>query len=624
MSNSISAALTQSSSEPVLSVRDLKTSFRTPTGWLQIVKGMSFDIAPRQTLAVVGESGSGKSVTALSIMRLLDPAMSRVEGSVSLAGRELIGLPEAQMRLIRGRQIGMVFQEALTSLNPIASVGAQIAEVLTIHGQQSKQAAMAEAIRLLERVRIPAARSRANDLPHTLSGGMRQRVMIAMALACKPKVLIADEPTTALDVTIQAQILQLIKELQEEEGMGVLFITHDMGVVAEIADRTVVMFRGEVIEEGPTQTIFDDSKTAYTKSLIAAVPQLGGDVSGQPQHFPLIDKATGTLMVAEERPDTVRHDGAPVLSVRNLVKRFDIPSGFFGTVRGRVHAVENVSFDIMPGETLSLVGESGCGKSTTGRAIMRLSEPQSGQVRIDGDEILGLDKDRMRDMRRHIQMIFQDPFASLNPRIRIGEAIAEPYLTHKLGTREQARAVVTDLLERVGMDPQVANRYPQQFSGGQRQRICIARALSLSPKVIVADESVSGLDVSIKAQVVNLLLDLQQQLGLSYLFISHDMAVVERMSHRVAVMYLGEIVEIGPAGAVFGNPQHPYTKRLIAAVPVPDPSRRNQIRKADNSEIKSPIRALDYTTPSRTYRDLGSGHLVQDWGSDWQLRTEDA
>ena len=625
MSNSSPAAqATDSLAAPVLSVRDLKTSFRTPTGWIEIVKGISFDIAPRQTLAVVGESGSGKSVTALSIMRLLDPASSRIEGSVSLAGRELTSLPEAQMRLVRGRQIGMIFQEALTSLTPSASVGEQIAEVLTLHGESSRQAAMAEAVRLLERVRIPAARSRARDLPHTLSGGMRQRVMIAMALACRPKVLIADEPTTALDVTIQAQILQLIKQLQNEEGMGVLFITHDMGVVAEIADRTVVMLGGEVIEEGSTQAIFDHAKTAYTKSLIAAVPKLNSDLGGQPQHFPLIDKATGTLKVAADRPDTVQRGGSPALSVRNLVKRFDIPSGFFGAVGGRVHAVEDVSFDIMPGETLSLVGESGCGKSTTGRAIMRLSEPQSGQVLIGGTQILGLDKARMRDMRRHIQMIFQDPFASLNPRIRIGEAIAEPYLTHKLGTREQARAVVLDLLERVGMDPQVANRYPQQFSGGQRQRLCIARALSLSPKVIVADESVSGLDVSIKAQVVNLLLDLQQQLGLSYLFISHDMAVVERVSHRVAVMYLGEIVEIGPAGAVFGNPQHPYTKRLIAAVPVPDPARRRQIRKPDNSEIKSPIRPLDYAVPGRTYRDLGAGHLVQQWGQDWELGASDA
>ncbi|MBO9591207.1 ABC transporter ATP-binding protein [Devosia sp.] len=605
-------------SSPILSVRDLRTSFRTPTGWTQIVKGTSFDIEPRQTLAVVGESGSGKSVTALSIMRLLDPASSRIEGSVTLAGQELIGLPEAQMRLVRGRQIGMVFQEALTSLNPLVRIGDQIAETLTIHDQMDGAAAKAEAVRLLERVRIPAAKARAEDLPHSLSGGMRQRVMIAMALACKPKLLIADEPTTALDVTIQAQILQLIKQLQQEEEMGVLFITHDMGVVAEIAERTVVMLGGEVVEQGATDTIFSAPTSAYTRSLIAAVPQLGSAISGQPEHFPLIDKTSGELRISAPRPDTVKHVATPALSVRNLVKRFDIPSGFFGGIKGRVHAVENVSFDILPGETLSLVGESGCGKSTTGRTIMRLTAPQSGEVRIDGQDVLSLDAARMRDMRRHIQMIFQDPFASLNPRIRVGEAVAEPFLTHKLGTREQARAMVADLLERVGLDPAVASRYPQQFSGGQRQRICIARALSLSPKVIVADESVSGLDVSIKAQVVNLLLDLQQQLGLSYLFISHDMAVVERMSHRVAVMYLGEIVEIGPTKAVFANPQHPYTKRLIAAVPVPDPARRNQVRGVDNFEIKSPIRSLDYVPLAQEYRDLGGGHLVQEWKEDWQ------
>ncbi len=471
---------------------------------------------------------------------------------------------------------------------------------------------------MLERVRIPAAKSRARDLPNNLSGGMRQRVMIAMALACKPQLLIADEPTTALDVTIQAQILELIKTLQREEGMGVLFITHDMGVVAEIADRTVVMLGGEVVEQGNTEDIFDAAQSAYTKTLIAAVPRLGTGLSGQPQHFPMIDRKTGELKVETVRPDTVAHDSQPALSVRNLVKRYDLPTGFFGGVRGRIHAVENVSFDIQPGETLSLVGESGCGKSTTGRAIMRLVEPQSGHVTVDGTDILGLQRNRMRDMRRHIQMIFQDPFASLNPRIRVGEAIAEPFLTHKLGTREQARAKVADLLQRVGMDPAVANRFPQQFSGGQRQRICIARALSLEPKVLVADESVSGLDVSIKAQVVNLMLDLQQSLGLSYLFISHDMAVVERVSHRVAVMYLGEIVEMGPAKAVFANPQHPYTKRLIAAVPIPDPARRKLVRPVNNDEVKSPIRPADYVPPTRVYRDVGAGHVVQEWEGDWK------
>ena len=613
------AAIGPAPAETVLAVKDLKTSFLTKAGRVQIVKGISFEIGARETLCVVGESGSGKSVTALSIMRLLDPQSSLLEGSVKLGGRELLTLPEAQMRSVRGRQIGMIFQEALTSLNPLVTVGEQIAETLLVHGMDGA-AARAEAVRMLDKVRIPAARDRANELPHNLSGGMRQRVMIAMALACKPELLIADEPTTALDVTIQAQILQLIKQLQQEEGMGVLFITHDMGVVAEIADRTVVMLGGEVVEQGPTDVIFDAARSPYTKTLIAAVPRLGSmKGNGQPEHFPVVDRKTGILRVPESRPDTVDRARPPALSVKNLVKRFDLGGGFFGGVHGRVHAVENVSFDLQPGETLSLVGESGCGKSTTGRAIMRLIEPQSGHIAIDGTDVMALDKARLRDMRRHIQMIFQDPFASLNPRIRVGDAVAEPYLTHRLGTRKQAREKVAELLEQVGLGPDVANRYPAQFSGGQRQRICIARALSLNPKVIVADESVSGLDVSIKAQVVNLLLDLQQKFGLSYLFISHDMAVVERMSHKVAVMYLGEIVEMGPAAAVFKAPQHPYTKRLIAAVPVPDPSRRKQVRQLSTEEIKSPIRPADFVPPKRTYTTISPGHVVQDWDANWNV-----
>jgi peptide/nickel transport system ATP-binding protein len=606
--------------ENVLAVRNLKTAFRTPDGWVEIVKGISFDIAAEETLAVVGESGSGKSVTALSIMRLLDPEMSRVEGSVKLGGRELLGLNKAEMRSVRGRQMGMIFQEAMTSLNPLATIGSQIAEVLTIHGLMSGSEAMKEAERLLDRVRMPAAKSRLGDYPHSLSGGMRQRVMIALALACKPKLLIADEPTTALDVTIQAQILQLIKQLQKEEGMGVLFITHDMGVVAEIADRTVVMLAGEAIEADTTEAIFARAQNPYTKALIAAVPRLGtASGNGQPQHFPILDKKSGQIIVGKVRPDSVNHTAQPVLRVKNLVKRFDLPHGFFSGPKGRVHAVENVSFDLQPGETLSLVGESGCGKSTTGRTLMRLVEPQSGEISIDGTDLLALDKERMRDMRRHIQMIFQDPYASLNPRITVGEAIAEPYLTHRLGTKAQARDKVMELLGQVGLLPDMANRYPQQFSGGQRQRICIARALSLEPKIIVADESVSALDVSIKAQVVNLMLDLQEKFGLAYLFISHDMAVVERISHQVAVMYLGEIVEKGPVKAVFGNPQHPYTKRLMAAVPIPDPARRLEVRSINNDEIKSPIRPADYVPPVREYRMVSEGHLVQVWGDDWKM-----
>ncbi|WP_080662162.1 dipeptide ABC transporter ATP-binding protein [Sinorhizobium meliloti] len=604
--------------EPLLSVRNLKTSFLTQQGWTEIVKGIDFDIGAEETLAVVGESGSGKSVTALSIMRLLDPEMSRIEGSVKLAGEDLLKLSPVAMRKIRGRQIGMIFQEAMTSLNPLQTVGQQIAEVLTIHGTHSGQAAMKEAERLLERVRIPAASSRLKDYPHALSGGMRQRVMIAMALACKPNLLIADEPTTALDVTIQAQILQLIKQLQKEEGMGVLFITHDMGVVAEIADRTVVMLQGSAVESDSTDVIFEAPQNPYTRALIAAVPRLGQGSERGPQHFPVLDRATGMLVAGRERPDTVLK-ADPVLRVSELVKRFDIAGGLFSGPAGRVHAVEKVSFDLRAGETLSLVGESGCGKSTTGRAIMRLVEPDSGEVSIDGTDIRMLGRHRMRDMRRHIQMIFQDPYASLNPRMQVGDAIAEPFLTHRLGTRAQARDKAMDLLEKVGLATEMASRYPSQFSGGQRQRICIARALSLEPKVIVADESVSALDVSIKAQVVNLMMDLQEQFGLSYLFISHDMAVVERISHQVAVMYLGEIVEKGPVAAVFGNPQHPYTRRLMAAVPVPDPARRKQLRPVNNDEVRSPIRPVDYSPPVRTYRQVSPGHIVQLWGDDWKI-----
>ncbi|MDM9625096.1 ABC transporter ATP-binding protein [Rhizobium sp. S152] len=612
--NIAQAAIRPETSAPALQVTDLRTSFRNERSWTPIVKGISFEIAPRETLAVVGESGSGKSVTALSIMRLLNPESSRIEGSVKLGGRELLGLPEHEMRQVRGREMGMIFQEAMTSLNPLSPIGDQIAEALTIHGQLSGAAAQAEAVRMLERVRIPAAKDRARDLPQSLSGGMRQRVMIAMALVCKPKLLIADEPTTALDVTIQAQTLQLIKELQNDVGMGVLFITHDMGVVAEIADRTVVMLGGEVLETGVTSDIFDRPQQTYTKTLLAAVPRLGTmSGSGQPEHFPLIDKATGVLRKPADRPDTVDRSKPPVLSVEHLVKRFDLSKGWFSGPGARVHAVEDVSFNLRAGETLSLVGESGCGKSTTGRAIMRLVEPQSGKVTIDGVDITSLDKKQMRYARRNIQMIFQDPFASLNPRMRVGDAIAEPYLTYGLGSRKQAREKVADLLTRVGLSPDVANRYPQQFSGGQRQRICIARALALEPKVIVADESVSGLDVSIKAQVINLLLDLQETLGLSYLFISHDMAVVERMSHKVAVMYLGEIVEMGPASSVFSNPQHPYTKRLMAAVPIPDPARRNMVRTLPGDELRSPIRPADYIPPTRTYRNITADHFVQEW-----------
>ncbi|MBB3595814.1 peptide/nickel transport system ATP-binding protein [Rhizobium sp. BK529] len=597
--------------EPVLSVQNLTTSFRVDGAWKPVVRNVSFDVAHSETVAIVGESGSGKSVTSLSIMRLLQADSSRIEGKIVLGGRDLLGLPEDQMRKVRGNDVAMIFQEPMTSLNPLFTIGDQISEALLCHRSMSKAEARAETIRLLEKVRIPSASSRFDEYPHRFSGGMRQRVMIAMALASRPKLLIADEPTTALDVTIQGQILDLIKMLQEEEGTSVLFITHDMGVVAEIADRTVVMFRGEQVETGATADIFHRGKHPYTRALLSAVPVLGS-MQGRkrPLRFPVVNTATGESNAPVETADTVAAAARPVLEVKSLTKRFDIHSGLFGKLTGRVHAVENVSFDLYAGETLSLVGESGCGKSTTGRAIMRLIEAQSGSVIADGKDVLALDKAGMREMRKTVQMIFQDPFASLNPRIRVGDAIAEPYLEHRMGTAKQAKERVADLLTKVGLTPDMASRFPHEFSGGQRQRICIARALALEPKVIVADESVSALDVSIKAQVINLMLDLQQSLNLAFLFISHDMAVVERVSHRVAVMYLGEIVEIGPRAAVFGSPQHDYTKKLMAAVPVPDPDRRREKRTAANDEIRSPIRPVDYKIKPLEYHEVSPGHLV--------------
>ncbi len=607
------------STPPVLSVSNLTTSFWRDGLWRPVVRGVSFDVAPKEVVAVVGESGSGKSVTALSIMRLVPETNGKIEGKISLAGRSLLDLPEPEMRKVRGNEVAMIFQEPMTSLNPVLTIGFQIAEALILHRGMSRAEAEAETIRLLEKVRIPAAKSRFHEYPHRFSGGMRQRVMIAMALACKPKLLIADEPTTALDVTIQAQILDLIKLLQHEEGMAVLFITHDMGVVAEIADRTVVMYNGEAVEQGPTEDIFAHTKHPYTRALLSSVPKLGSmHGHARPMRFPVVDKTTGESDVPEETPDTVAAAERPVLEVRNLVTRFDIHSGILGGVSGRVHAVEDVSFSLHAGETLALVGESGCGKSTTGRSIMRLIEPKSGSIVIDGEDVLNLGKSALRDMRRRAQMIFQDPFASLNPRLSVGAAIAEPLLVHKLATRSQARDKVADLLRRVGLQPEMAQRFPHEFSGGQRQRICIARALALQPKLIVADESVSALDVSIKAQVINLMLDLQASMRLAYLFISHDMAVVERVAHRVAVMYLGEIVEIGPRASIFDNPQHPYTKRLIAAVPIPDPTRRSEKRPVSNDEIKSPVRAPDYIPPIRQYREVSPGHVVQVWGPEWE------
>jgi peptide/nickel transport system ATP-binding protein len=596
----------------VLRVEGLSVAFRGESGWSRVVRDVSFDVGAGETVAIVGESGSGKSVTSLALMRLLPKTSSRVEGRAFLAGRDLLTLDDEAMRRARGSEISMIFQEPMTSLNPIFTIGRQISEAMTCHGVASERQARLETLRLLDKVRIPNAAQRFDDYPHQFSGGMRQRVMIAMALAGKPKLLIADEPTTALDVTIQGQILDLIKTLQDEEGMSVLFITHDMGVVAEIADRTLVMFRGDMVEKGATGDVFARPARPYTRALLSAVPKLGAMADADaPMTFSLVDPDSGAQ--SPSRPVRPRAaDPRPVIEVRDLVTRFDIRGGLLQRRVGAVHAVQNVSFDLMAGQTLSLVGESGCGKSTTGRSLTRLVEPRSGSVKIDGYDVLSLDRRDLRKMRRSIQMVFQDPFASLNPRLTVGSSVMEPFTEHGLGSKAQARDKAVDLLRRVGLPETAMDRYPHEFSGGQRQRVCIARALMLDPKVIVADESVSALDVSIKAQVCNLLMELQESLGLSYLFISHDMAVVERVSHRVAVMYLGEIVEIGPRAAVFGDPRHPYTRKLMAAVPVPDPARRGMRRGVSNDEILSPIRPVGYEPPIRRRREVGPDHFVME------------
>jgi len=449
--------------------------------------------------------------------------------------------------------------------------------------------------------------------PHQLSGGMRQRVMIAMALSCKPSLLIADERTTALDVTIQAQILSLIRALQDEMHMGVIFITHDMGVVAEVADRVLVMYQGEKVEEGDCQPLFAAPQHPYTRALLSAVPRLGAmQGTDRPARFPVLAVAGAGIapLPPVSESDSVRADQAPVLRVHKLVTRFPVRSGVLGRVTRRVHAVEQVSFDLYAGETLALVGESGCGKSTTGRSLSRLVDISSGTVEVAGRDIAPLAGSALQSLRRDIQFVFQDPFASLDPRLTVGFSIMEPLLIHGAARGQQAEERVNGLLERVGLSAEVAQRYPHEFSGGQRQRIAIARALALNPKIVIADESVSALDVSIRAQIVNLLLDLQREFGIAFLFISHDMAVVERVSHRVAVMYLGQIVEIGPRRAIFENPQHAYTRRLMAAVPVADPARRRGRSALLSEEIPSPIRALDDEPVVAPLVQVGAGHFV--------------
>lgn len=622
----------------VLEVQGLTVRFDTSERSVVAVKDLEFHVRAGEVLAIVGESGSGKSVTSLSIMRLIEHGGGTIaSGRISFTRRnggklDLAKAADSVMRTIRGGEISMIFQEPMTSLNPVFSVGAQVAEAVMLHQGLSHAEAEAEALRMLELVRIPEAKQILKRYPHQLSGGMRQRVMIAMALSCKPSLLIADEPTTALDVTIQAQILQLIRQLQEEMGMAVIFITHDMGVVAEVADRVLVMYHGEAVEEGTCEQIFHNPRHPYTQSLLAAVPRLGSmRGTDEPAPFPLLRitdpeaEQLGTADMDEtpaSAPEPVAPapsvSGGPVLSVDKLITRFDVETGFWGKVKRRVHAVEQVSFNLYPGETLGLVGESGCGKSTIGRSLIGLETPRSGSIVFNGQELTQVSGPRLQKLRRNIQYVFQDPYAALDPRLTVGFSIMEPLLIHKVCSRQEAERRVGELLERVDLDPAMAVRYPHEFSGGQRQRVCIARALAMNPEIIIADESVSALDVSVRAQIINLLLALQKEFRIAFLFISHDMAVIERVCHRVAVMYLGRIVELGSRRDVFENPLHPYTKRLMSAVPIPDPSRRTMSHTLLTGEIPSPVRPADYEPVVPPLKEVSPGHFVsEDQVANW-------
>ncbi|MVW80153.1 dipeptide ABC transporter ATP-binding protein [Bordetella sp. 02P26C-1] len=595
----------------VLEVEGLSVAFGSGENTFRAVKSLDLHVDRGETLAIVGESGSGKSVTSLAVMRLVEFGGGRIEsGRITLhraSGEavDIVAASEDSMRAMRGNDLGMIFQEPMTSLNPVFTVGAQIIEAIRLHQPGDVATARAQAIRILDQVRIPGASAMLGRYPHELSGGMRQRVMIAMALSCKPTLLIADEPTTALDVTIQAQILQLIRELQHEMDMGVIFITHDMGVVAEVADRVMVMRKGDVVENNDVHGLFKAPKHPYTKALMAAVPRLGA-MRGTtlPARFPLLSDTE-----QKEPPPAVAAKPDVVLSVRDLTTRFDVRGGMFARVKKRVHAVEQVSFDLHAGETLALVGESGCGKTSTGRSLLRLAKTTRGTIVFEGRAVNPDDAAGLRLLRRHMQFVFQDPFASLNPRMRVGDCVKEPMIIQGLYHGAEADRRAAELFERVGLDASMLRRWPHEFSGGQRQRICIARALSVNPKVLIADESVSALDVSIQAQIVNLLIDLQRDLGISLLFISHDMAVVERISHRVAVMYLGQIVEIGPRQAIFENPQHAYTRKLMQAVPIADPGARRG-GSLELTELPSPVRAVGDEPEVLPLVQVGEGHFV--------------
>ncbi len=594
----------------IASISNLRVEFQTKDGLVVGVEDVSFDINAGETVCIVGESGSGKSVSSLSLMRLVEFGGGEIAGGTLLFDRkhggemDLAKGDQSMMRGVRGNEIGMIFQEPMTALNPVFTVGRQLTEGLKLHKNLSQSQADARALELLKQVRIPEAERRLKQYPHELSGGMRQRVVIAMALACEPRLLIADEPTTALDVTIQAEILALIDRLKRETGTAVMFITHDMAVVAQLADRVVVMYRGNKVEEGPVEDIFANPQHEYTKALLAAVPKLG-EMRGKALPEPM-------KLLGQNQNDIASIQGTDevLLSVKNLTTRFDVKGGLLRRTVAQVHAVEDVSFDLCRGQTLSLVGESGCGKSSAGRSLLRLVEPQSGEIVLDGVNIRALQGEDLRNARQDMQMIFQDPFASLNPQMQLMDQVAEPLSNFGKRSKSEIKDRVGMLFDRVHLPRSFLRRYPHELSGGQRQRVAIARALALNPKLIIADEAVSALDVSVQAQVLNLMMELQADLGLSFLFISHDMAVVERVSHRVGVMYLGRIVEIGSRQQVFENPQHPYTQALMKAVPIADPSIRKSERDLNFKPIPSPIHKTGYVPEPSAYNEVDPGHFI--------------
>ncbi len=595
---------------PIARIENLRVEFQTRDGPVAGVEDISFDVHAGEAVCIVGESGSGKSVSSLSLMRLVEFGGGDITQGRLLFDRcdgtevDLAKTDQSLMRTIRGNEIGMIFQEPMTALNPVFTIGRQLREGLRLHKGLSRREAQERAAELLCEVRIPEPERRLSQYPHELSGGMRQRVVIAMALACSPRLLIADEPTTALDVTIQAEILALMDRLKRETGTAVVFITHDMAVVAQMADRVVVMYRGRKVEEGPVEQIFEAPQHDYTKSLLAAVPKLG-EMKGKPDPVPMRLLGSDT---AKEKPITGSDE--LLLEVEGLVTRFPVKGGLMRRTVANVHAVEDVSFTLNKGRTLSLVGESGCGKSSAGRSILRLIDPLRGQVRLDGMDIMALGPSELRAARVNMQMIFQDPFASLNPQMRLSDQVAEPMRNYQMGSAAEMDDRVAMLFDRVQLPLSFLQRYPHELSGGQRQRVAIARALALNPKLIVSDEAVSALDVSVQAQVLNLMMELQAELGLSYLFISHDMAVVERVSHDVGVMYLGRIVERGPRASVFENPQHPYTKALLSAVPIADPKRRKSESDLKLKPIPSPIHPVGYEPGPSIYEKVSEGHFV--------------